>query len=70
MDYKHRFKNKNNVLKEIGNMLNIVTIEAESKLRNAETSRKCLCFARCVNSGFTSASVVFVSLVQTQTHKR
>jgi len=44
MDYKHKFKYKN-VLKAIGNLLNIIPKKADSKLRDPETSRKFFCLS-------------------------
>lgn len=44
MNYKHKFKYKN-VWKAIGNLLNIIPKKVDSKLRDIETSRKCLCLS-------------------------
>jgi len=51
MDYKHKFKYKNDILRAIGNLLHITRDEADSKLSDNETSKKCL-FVRCVKSCF------------------
>jgi hypothetical protein len=40
-----QIENKTDVLKETGNLLNITPDEADGKLRDSETSRKCLCLS-------------------------
>jgi len=40
MDYKHKFKYKNDVLRATGNLLHIIPDEADRKLRDNATPRK------------------------------
>jgi hypothetical protein len=42
---QEQIKNKTYVLRETENLLNITPDEADGKLKDSETSRKCLCLS-------------------------